>query len=84
VDCSALPSGVTSVDALKVLRYSAGLPVQQSEPCADIGAKIGGGNMQGDVNCSGGVNSVDALLILRVNAGLSVSLPGGCPAIKPP
>jgi Tol biopolymer transport system component len=84
VDCSALPGGVTSVDALKVMRHSAGLPVLQSEPCADIGAKIGGGNMQGDVNCSGGVNSVDALLILRVNAGLSVSLPGGCPAIKPP
>jgi Tol biopolymer transport system component len=83
VDCSGPSVGVNSVDALKVLRFSSSLPVVQNDPCADIGAAIGGDNMQGDVNCSGGVNSVDALLILRANAGLSVSIPQDCPDIKP-
>jgi hypothetical protein len=35
VDCSG---EVTSVDALKILRYVALLAVAQNEPCADIGA----------------------------------------------
>jgi hypothetical protein len=36
VDCS---NSVTSVDALKILRYVAELPVQQNEPCPDIGTE---------------------------------------------
>ena len=85
VDCNA---AVNSVDALKVLRHSAGLSVVQNEPCLDIGLprlltppddwKVG------DVDCSGAVNSIDALKILRANAGLSANIPPGCPAIKPP
>jgi CSLREA domain-containing protein len=88
VDCSGPAVGVTSVDALKVLRFGAGLSVVQSEPCLDLGLprslappddwKVG------DVNCSGLVNAVDALLILRAVAGLSVALPVGCPEVKPP
>jgi hypothetical protein len=87
VDCSGPVSGVNAVDARKVLRHSASLPVVQSEPCTDIGqGALTSGWMQGDVNCSGGapVNSIDALLILRVNASLPVNLPVGCPEIKPP
>jgi len=86
VDCSPQPSGVTSIDALKVLRFSAGLLVAQSEPCADIGAAIGGGQVQGDVNCSdpSAVNSIDALFILRASAGLTTNIPAECPLIKPP
>ena len=87
VDCSGPTGGVSSVDALKVLRHGAGLSVTQSEPCTDIGVAR---NLAppdnwkvGDVNCSGGVNSTDALLILRANAGLSVSIPVGCPDVKP-
>jgi len=88
VDCSPPPNGVTSVDALKVLRHSAGLSVAQSEPCMDIGAgPLVSGWVQGDVNCSGGVtpvNAVDALLILRRVAGLSVNVPALCPPIIGP
>jgi hypothetical protein len=58
--------------------------VAQSEPCADIGATIGDGYVQGDVDCSGAVNAIDALKILRAVAGLSVAKPAGCPEVKPP
>jgi hypothetical protein len=36
-DCSG---AVNSVDALKTLRYVASLPVQQNEPCPDIGTTV--------------------------------------------
>jgi hypothetical protein len=61
-DCSGV---INAVDALGVLRKSAGL----SAP-ACVGAA--------DVNCSGGLNSVDALLILRATAGL-IPKPTTCP-----
>ena len=35
VDCSG---SVTFVDALKILRYVAQLPVSQTEPCPDVAA----------------------------------------------
>jgi len=63
------------VDALKVLRYVAELPVAQSEPCDDIGT---GDPLQGDVDCNGAVNSVDSLKILRYVAGLSVAQSEPC------
>jgi hypothetical protein len=37
VDCN---DTVTSVDALKILRHVADLPVDQDEPCTDIGEQI--------------------------------------------
>ncbi len=84
VDCDGL---INSVDALKLLRNSAGLPVTQSEPCLDMGlprlVAPPDNWLMGDVNCSSGLNSVDALLVLRASAGLSVNIPIGCPAIKP-
>jgi Tol biopolymer transport system component len=80
-DCDGL---INATDALKLLQYGAGLPVQQSEPCINIGAGLlAGAWAQGDVNCSGAVNSVDALLILRAVAGLPSIIPVGCPSIKP-
>jgi glucose/arabinose dehydrogenase len=77
---------VDSVDALGVLRKSSNLPVQQSEPCLDLGQMLPSGHAMGDVNCEDGAppNSVDALLILRNNASLSVNLPPGCPPISEP
>jgi hypothetical protein len=78
VDCGET---VNSVDALKLLRHNAGLPVQQTEPCLDIGSPLASGFNKGDVSCSQGVNAVDALLILRTVADLPVGLPPGCPAI---
>jgi hypothetical protein len=74
VDCN---QAINSIDALKVLRHSAGLQVSQSEPCSDLGIMIVGGQ-QGDVNCDNAVNSVDALQILRTVAGLPPNIPQGC------
>jgi hypothetical protein len=82
VDCGPSPNGVNAIDALKLLRHSASLPVTQSEPCADIGAIIGGGHIQGDIDCSTAVNSIDALKILRAVAGLGVAQLVGCPDIQ--
>ncbi|HET8943198.1 MAG TPA: choice-of-anchor Q domain-containing protein, partial [Dehalococcoidia bacterium] len=86
VDCSGPTNGVTAVDALKVLRYVAGLSVAQSEPCLEIGQprEPPATGIMGDVDCSGVANAVDALNILRAVAGLPVAKPEGCPEIKPP
>jgi hypothetical protein len=62
VDCSDGDTPVSSVDALKLLRHVAGLSVNQTEPCDDVGT---GSPMQGDINCSDDISSVDALFILR-------------------
>ena len=88
VDCSGPLNGVSSIDALKVLRFSAGLSVSQSEPCLDIGvprllAPPDDWKM-GDVDCSATVNAIDALKILRAVANLSVVKPDSCPEVKPP
>jgi hypothetical protein len=76
VDCGG---GINSVDALKVLRYAAGLSVTQTEPCPDPGQGLANGEVQGDVDCSNTVNSVDALKLLRYAASLSVSQNEPCP-----
>jgi hypothetical protein len=73
---------VNSVDALLVLRHSAGLSVIQNEPCVDIGSDLAVSGIMGDVNCDNNVNSVDSLLILRAVAALSVNQPPGCPPVK--
>jgi hypothetical protein len=65
-DCDSL---ITSVDALHILRESAGLPVTAQCIAA------------GDVNCNGVINSVDALWVLRAVAGLPNAYPPGCPPI---
>ena len=76
VDCNG---AMNSVDALKVLRSSAGLAIQQTQPCSALGDMLPPGKLMGDVNCNGVVNSVDALLVLRMNAALAVVLPVECP-----
>ena len=76
VDCNG---GVNSVDALKVLRFVAGLTVSQQPGCPLIGTGLPFAN--GDVDCNNNVNSVDALKILRWVAGLSVSQQPGCTPI---
>lgn len=77
VDCSG---AVDSVDALKILRYVAGLPVAQNPGCPGIGE--GEPSVVGDVDCGGGVDSLDALKVLRHIAGLPNNLPPGCPEIE--
>jgi len=80
VDCGA---GIGSVDALKVLRFTAGLSVTQTEPCTNIGDQhpIVLTHDQGDIDCNGVVSSVDSLKLLRFAAGLSVSQTQPCPTI---
>jgi hypothetical protein len=79
---------VGSVDALRILRFVAGLDPNLPPDCGPIGlgfeaAPIPAGNdaIKGDMDCNGSVNSVDALRILRFVAGLDPNLPGGCQSI---
>jgi hypothetical protein len=67
-DCNG---SVNAVDALKVLRHSAGLPNILPLGCT----------FNGDVDCSGQTNAVDALKLLRHSAGLPNTVPVGCTAI---
>ena len=65
---------VTSIDALQLLRFSAGLPVEQNNPCPNLGTAIGGGGLMGDVDCNGSVNAADAVVILRIASGMQSGL----------
>jgi hypothetical protein len=79
VDCM---DGISSVDALKVLRAASGMGYTQYEPCANVGSEMTVWNeLQGDVDCDNTANSVDALKLLRFNAGMSVSQNEPCPNI---
>jgi Tol biopolymer transport system component len=80
VDCDG---AVNSIDALKLLRYSALLSVLQSEPCMNLGLILPSGRRMGDVDCSFLINSIDALKVLRAVAEFNVQQPAGCPPIKP-
>jgi len=73
VDCNG---SVTSVDALKELRYVALLSVSQTQPCPIIGTDVA--SFWGDVDCSGSVSSVDALKVLRYVAALPVAQTEPC------
>lgn len=80
VDCNQV---INATDALKILRYVAGLSVAQSEPCKDVGQTIGSGFKQGDVDCSGAVLATDALKVLRRVAGLAAASNCSGPIIGP-
>jgi hypothetical protein len=68
LDCD---DDIDPVDSLGDLRHVAALsPVQQHEPCPDIGAP-NGDHTQGDLDCDNDVDPVDALADLRHVAGLS-------------
>lgn len=74
-----------SVDALALQRDLAALPVNQTQPCPDIGDIVDIANASqhpwGDMDCDGDVDSVDSLKILRSVAALPVQQEPGCPAI---
>jgi hypothetical protein len=80
VDCGG---GITSIDSLKVLRFTASLSVAQFEPppCEDMGTMTGWNELQGDVDCDGSVTSIDSLKLMRHVAGLSVAQSEPCPNI---
>jgi hypothetical protein len=88
VDCDG---DTDAVDALKVLRHVAGLPVSQTEPCPKIGSDVEVTDastttmrMWGDADCDGDVDAVDALKKLRHVAGLPVTQLEPCPDIGSP
>jgi hypothetical protein len=80
VDCN---QAISSIDALKILRFSAALSVAQSEPCLDMGQNLASGFKHGDVDCNGTINSIDALKVLRAVALLSVATSCSGPVIGP-
>jgi hypothetical protein len=80
VDCN---QAINSIDALKILRFSAGLSVAQSEPCLDLPLPLTSGFGHGDADCSGTVNSIDALKVLRAVASLPVQTACAGPVIGP-
>jgi hypothetical protein len=78
IDCT---TDAGSVDALKTLRYVAGLSLTQREPCPrpGNGAKAGGLPVRwGDVNCDGNTGATDALALLRYVAQLPVNQTEPC------
>jgi hypothetical protein len=83
VDCSG---GVNPVDTLKLLRFDAGLSVQQGAGCPALGgpAVASAALTWGDVDCNGNVGPVDGLKVLRFDAGLSVQQEVDCPDIGEP
>jgi Tol biopolymer transport system component len=77
VDCDR---DVDAVDALKVLRHVASLPLPPSPGCPEMESEVTG-HPFGDVDCDGDVDAVDALRILRYVAGLDPGQPPGCAPI---
>ena len=79
------------MDALKVLRQVAGLPVTQEEPCPNIGSDVEVTEddtttirLWGDADCDGDVDSIDSLKKLIAVAGLPVIQEEPCPDIGSP
>jgi hypothetical protein len=84
VDCDG---AVTTVDALKELRFDAGLSVAQEPGCPAMGVALPASVTSppwGDVDCDGAVGPVDGLILLRFDAGLEVAQEEGCPQIGNP
>jgi len=80
VDCDG---DADAVDALKVLRHVAGLPVSKGLGCPEIESQVAG-HPFGDVDCDGDVDAVDALKILRYVASLPVTQEPSCVHIGEP
>lgn len=85
------PFSITAVDALRTLRFVAGLdraggPVAgEGDPpiCPPIGEELPNGRIHGDSDCDGDVDSVDALRQLRWVAGFDQPDPPP-PSLEPP
>jgi Tol biopolymer transport system component len=79
IDCNG---SADPIDALKLLRYDAGLGATHNDPCLDIGDEVTLNQMLlswGDVDCDGVITPVDALKVLRYDASLQVQQEPGCP-----
>ncbi len=82
IDCDG---GITSVDALFLLRYVSQLPVSLGPGCPAIdsaaAASVSAALARGDIDCDGSVTSVDALRLLRFVAVLPGDLDQSCQPI---
>ncbi len=76
IDCDG---DTDAVDALRILRYVAGLNPNLPPNCEPIGPADTG--PKGDMDCDGDVDAVDALRILRYVAGLDPNQPANCEPI---
>lgn len=83
-DCSG---AVSFIDALKDLKFDAGLGVSQTVPdCPDFGEQVAVDGIQrrwADTDCDNDIDPIDGLKTLRADAGLTVNQPiAGCPQFK--
>jgi hypothetical protein len=79
VDCDG---DVDPVDALRILRFIAGMSVIQTQPCVPIGSTVSGlPDVWGNVDCSTALNSIDALKVIRHSIALPSSQTEPCPDI---
>jgi hypothetical protein len=82
VDCNGTAN---PVDSLKLLRFDAGLSVDQAAGCPAVNAAVtvdGAALAWGNVDCdSGAPGPVDSLKLLRFDGGLEVAQEPGCPEI---
>ena len=74
VDCN---EAVNSTDALKTLRHSVQLTIEQTQPCPRM-ADLLVGVAWGDVDCSGDITATDALKVLRTAVGLEITQDEPC------
>jgi hypothetical protein len=80
VDCNG---EVSSVDAMKVLQWVAGLPISQTGPCHAVDSDVtvdGSAEVFGDWDCDGDVTSADALAVLRFVVSDPLT-PASCPVV---
>lgn len=78
---------IDSLDALRSLRFTAGLPLEPKIACLYFGQTVDvspadlGLITWGDVDCDGSMTAVDALVLLRSVAALPFSQEPGCPEV---
>jgi dipeptidyl aminopeptidase/acylaminoacyl peptidase len=79
IDCGGTAD---PIDALKLLRYDAGLNVDPGANCVALGdeVELGGAIFAwGDIDCDGLIGPIDGLKVLRFDAGLDVTQEEDCP-----
>jgi Tol biopolymer transport system component len=81
IDCGGTAD---PIDALKLLRFDAGLPVDPGPNCVAIGEEVDLSGVVfnwGDIDCDDLINPVDGLKVLRFDAGLDVAQNDPCPSV---
>ena len=78
LDCDG---DIDSVDALREMRFAAGLDPGVPGGCAPLGAfALARSGYAGDLNCDNSAQAVDALFVLRHVSALPIGIEAWCPA----